>query len=197
MKIHPGVPVAEIALRRGDGASVRRLLVPEGGPLVGIVGRLDRWKGQDVFLRAASLVARRRPDARFAVVGGALIGYEGSYPDDLERLAAELGLADRVHFAGHQDDPYPWLDALDVAVLASEAEPFGLVVVEAMVLGTPVVATAPGGPEEIVEHGRSGLLVPSGAHEELATAILRVLDDRVSPAVWPRPAARGLGSSTS
>jgi glycosyltransferase involved in cell wall biosynthesis len=176
-KIHLGIPVDEVARRRGSGTTVRKLLSTDRAPLVGIVGRLDRWKGQDVFLHAASLVAERRPDARFAVVGGALIGYEGSYPAELARLAGNLGLSDRVHFAGHQDDPYPWLDALDVAVLASEGEPFGLVVVEAMALGTPVVATTPGGPEEIVEHERSGLLVPARAPDELASAVLRILDD--------------------
>ncbi len=188
VKIHSGAAVEEIAARRGSGADIRSSLDWTDRKIIGIVGRLDPWKGQVTFLRAARLIADRRPDVRFAVVGGALIGYEGSYPDDLLALAAELGLAGDVHFAGHQDDVYPWFDALDVAVHASQGEPFGLVVVEAMALGTPVVASTPGGPAEIVEHRRSGLLVPANAEEPLAAAILEILDD---PALAARLSVNG------
>ena len=189
-KIHLGVPVAEIAARRGSGALLRRSFGGEASSLVGIVGRLERWKGQEVFLHAASLVAEDQPHVRFAVIGGALLGGEGTYPDDLRRLARELGLADRVRFTGHQDDPYPWFDALDVAVHASRAEPFGLVVVEAMALGKALVATVPGGPAEIVEDGVSGLLVPFGEAELLAAEIIHILGDRVLAARLGEAASR-------
>jgi hypothetical protein len=178
VRISPGTPVAAIAARKGCGASVRGVL-GDGGPLVGIVGRLQPWKGQDVFLRAAEEVVRAEPLARFAVVGGPILGWEGPYPDDLRRLAHRLGIADRVVFAGHQDDVVPWFDAMDVVVHASFGEPFGLVVVEAMALGKPVVASADGGPLEIVENGFSGLLVPPGRPEALAAAVVRVLRDPV------------------
>jgi glycosyltransferase involved in cell wall biosynthesis len=141
------------------------------------VGRLEPWKGQEVFLQAAARIAERCPDARFAVVGSAITDKLRAYPDQLERLAATLGLADRVHFAGHVDDTAPWFDALDVCVHATHGEPFGLVVVEAMAVATPVVATALGGPTEIVEHGTSGLLVPPGEPEPLADAVASILAD--------------------
>lgn len=173
-KIHLGIPVQAIAARRKSGAAIRRELGWEG-PVVGIVGRLQPWKGQEVFLRAASIVAREDPDARFAVVGGAVLGWEGSYPDDLRRLAGQLGIADKVYFAGHRPDVIPWFDALDVVVHASFGEPFGLVLVEAMALGKPLVAAAEGGPLEIVEDGVSGLLTPPGDPERLAEAVLRIL----------------------
>jgi 2-polyprenyl-3-methyl-5-hydroxy-6-metoxy-1,4-benzoquinol methylase len=83
----------------------------------------------------------------------------------------ELGIADRVDFVGHQDDVYPWLDAIDVVVHASLGEPFGLVVVEAMALGKPVVATAAGGPVEIIEDGVSGILTRPGDVAALAGAV--------------------------
>jgi glycosyltransferase involved in cell wall biosynthesis len=146
VKVYPGASIAEIAARRGSGRKIREALGWGAARLVGIVGRLDHWKGQDLFLRAARHVATRLPSVRFAIVGGAIIGTEGSIPDDLRRLAAELELADRVHFAGHQADVYPWFDALDVVVHASSAEPFGLVIVEAMALGKPVVAPRGAGP---------------------------------------------------
>ena len=161
----------------GSGASIKRSLGWENNPTVGIVGRLQPWKGQEVFLQAAARLAEVREDIRFIVVGGAILGWEGSYPDDLRRLADDLGIADRVHFAGHQSTSHPWYDALDVVVHASFGEPFGLVLVEAMALGKPLVATGVGGPLEIVEDGTSGLLVPPGDPERLAEAVERILAD--------------------
>jgi glycosyltransferase involved in cell wall biosynthesis len=178
VKIHPGIPVDEIARRKGSGAAVRRLLSWEQDPIVGIVGRLQPGKGQEVFLRAAALVADRRPDTRYLVVGGALLGCEGDYPLRLQRLAEQLGLAERVRFAGHQSDVFPWLDALDVVVHASFGEAFGLAVVEAMALGKPVVATFAGGPAEIIEDGVSGILVPPGQPQVIAEAVLQILTRR-------------------
>ncbi|MGZ4403629.1 MAG: glycosyltransferase, partial [Gaiellaceae bacterium] len=145
--------------------------------IVGIPGRLQAWKRQDVFLRAAGILSEQHSSLRFLVIGGAILGREGVYPDELRRLAAELGLGDVVHFAGHQPDVYPWLDALDIVVHASSGEPFGMVIAEAMALGKPVISVADGGPLEIVEDGRSGLLVAPGDPARLAAAIDRVLAD--------------------
>jgi glycosyltransferase involved in cell wall biosynthesis len=177
-KVWGGIDVAAVAARRGSGRSVRERLGWERNPIVGIVGRLERWKGQDTFLRAAALIARGRPDVRFAVVGGAIFGTEGEYPAQLHALAASLGIADQVYFAGQQPDALPWFDASDVVVHASVDEPFGLVLVEAMALGRPLVASASAGPLEIVEDGRSGLLVAPGDHDAIARAVIRILDGR-------------------
>ena len=144
---------------------------------MGIVGRLAAFKGQHVFLEAAALVSRRRADVRFVVVGGPASDRDRDYPDRLRRLALNLGLSGRLQFAGHQSDVVPWLNALDVAVHATDGEPFGLVLVEAMLLGTPVVATNLGGPAEILEHERSGWLVPPGRPHATAEAILAILGD--------------------
>jgi glycosyltransferase involved in cell wall biosynthesis len=171
-----GLPIEQIRAAAGRDA-IRAELGWNGSPVVGIVGRLQPWKGQETFLRAAARVADTHPSARFAVVGGAILGWEGDYPQRLETLAGELGLGERVHFAGHQADSWSWLDACDVVVHASSDEPFGLVVVEAMALGKPVVAAAEGGPAEVVESERSGLLVPPRQPELLAAAVQRVLDD--------------------
>jgi glycosyltransferase involved in cell wall biosynthesis len=149
----------------------------DGRPLVGIVGRLEAWKGQDVFLRAAARVAAKHPEAEFAVVGGGTPGKEEAYPSELRAVAQELGIADRVRFVGHLVDVFPWFDALDVCVHATDGEPFGLVLVEAMALGKPLVATALGGPLEIVEEGSSGLLVPPGDDEAIADAVCTILAD--------------------
>ena len=165
--VHPGSDTSRF---RPD---VLPALVGEG-PLVGIVGRLQPWKGQDLFLRAARIVAARRP-VRFAVVGGALLGTEGDYERGLHLLAAELGLD--VAFPGHVDDVPAWMTACDVVVNASWPEPFGLVVTEAMAAGRPVVAFDRGGPAEIVTSGVDGVLVGEHSAEALAAAVGALLDD--------------------
>ncbi|HVS84788.1 MAG TPA: glycosyltransferase [Gaiellaceae bacterium] len=172
--VHESTFVPSVA--PGSRERLRRQLGWEKAPVVGIVGRLEPWKGQELFLRAAALAAADRPELRFAVVGGAVLGWEGDYPRRLEALARRLGIADRVHFAGHQDDVGPWYAALDVVVHASTEEPFGLVLVEAMALGKPLVTASGGAATEIVEDGRSGLV---SAHEPapLAAALARILDE--------------------
>jgi len=145
---------------------------------VGIVARLQRWKGQDVVLRAAASLVHARPQARLFVIGGALFGLDRGYEAELKRLAADLGIADRTTFTGHRDDVGDCLAALDVAVQASVGpEAFGLGLVEAMAAGTALVAADAGAAREIVTPGADGLLTPPGDHEALATALLELCDD--------------------
>ena len=177
-KVALGIAVNEVAAASGRGSKLRDTLGWEGKTVIGIVGRLEPWKGQEVFLQAGALLARERPDLHFCVVGGAILGWEGSYEADLHAYAEQdPALSDRVHFTGHLEDVYPWMDALDIVVHASFGEPFGLVLVEAMALAKPLVATDEGGPSEIVEDGVSGLLVRPGDPEELAGALRRILDE--------------------
>jgi glycosyltransferase involved in cell wall biosynthesis len=173
--VHPGTPLAARA-SPGSGARLRAGLGWSDAETIGIVGRLEPWKGQELFLRAVARLAATRPRLRAAVVGGAVLGWEGDYPERLRSCAASLGIADRVHFAGHRDDVREWYDALDVVVHASTAEPFGLVLVEAMAFGRPVVTASSAGATEIVEHERSGLVCDHNP-EALAAAVERVLDE--------------------
>jgi glycosyltransferase involved in cell wall biosynthesis len=162
---------------RGGCQATREAVGCNGNPLVGIVGRLEAWKGQEVFLRAAARISASNRGTVFAVIGGVTPDKDQAYLSRLLTLAKELRLDGRVHFVGHATDVFPWFDALDVCVHATDGEPFGLVLVEAMALGKPLVATALGGPVEIVEEGVSGLLVPPGDDEALAEAICRLLSD--------------------
>jgi glycosyltransferase involved in cell wall biosynthesis len=169
--VHPPV-----ATRTGDGAVLRARLGWDEAFVVGIVGRLQPWKGQELFLQAAAEIASVLPNARFAVVGGAILGWEGNYPQRLRALANELGLSNCVHFTGHVADVGDWFDALDVVVHASADEPFGLVLVEAMAAGTPVVTVGGGGAAEIVEPGVSAL-VAAPEPAALARAVLEIAGD--------------------
>lgn len=177
VRIPLGIAVDEVAAHRGSGKALRAEL---GSPLVGIAARLSPDKRQDEFLRAAALVAHERPDVRFAVVGGDILGTHAPYKGRLRALAGELGIADRVTFAGDRADVYAWIDALDVLVHPADDEPFGLVVLEALVLGKHVVAADAGGPAEILRGDERGELVPALDTEALAAGIRRALE-RPSP----------------
>ncbi len=145
-------------------------------PLVGAFGRLAPWKGQHVLIEAL----QELPGVHALIVGQDLYG-EREYEAALRQTVTERGLADRVHFLGFRTDIPLLMRAVDVVVHTSTApEPFGRVIVEGMMCGRPVVATAGGGPEEILENGISGIIVPPNESGALAAAI-RVL---LEPSAW-------------
>ena len=176
--VHPGVALdAFDPARLPSPRDARRALGLEPDrPLVGMVTRLQRWKGVHVFVEALAALRRERSDVRGVVVGGAH-ETEPAYPAELDAQVRALGLEDVIRFAGHQSPVGPWMQAMDVVVHASDREPFGIVLIEAMALGKPVVAGAEGGPAEIITDGVNGLLAPYGDATALARSIGRYLDD--------------------
>ena len=145
---------------------------------VGMVGRLERWKGQEVFLRAMALVRHRMPNAKGVVIGDP-VPYDMDYGNTLLALRHELGLSDQVVFSSFRQDMPAVMSALDVLVLASTSpEPFGRVLIEAMAAAKPVVATDSGAVREIVEDRVHGLLVPPGDVQALAGAMVHILTHR-------------------
>jgi glycosyltransferase involved in cell wall biosynthesis len=152
--------------------------LPPERPLVGMIGRLVPRKGADVFLHAAADVASIFPSAMFAVVGGPQQGLSESFAAAVQRLPTELGIAERVLLPGYVSTPALWMQAMDIVVhAASQPEAFGMVIVEAMALGKPVIASDCGGPREIVCSGVNGLLAPAGDVRALAEAICHLLGD--------------------
>ncbi len=172
-----GVPPEKIAMIHNgiDTApfdSATPSLEQTGAPVAGIVGRLSREKNVDVFLRAAAEVLRQLPSASFVVVG------TGPEREPLERLAAELGIADRVRFLGRRDDIPNLLASLDVVVSASRQEGLPILLLEAMASGRAIVATTVGEVPAAIENGVSGLLVAPDDAGALASAICQVLSDK-------------------
>lgn len=140
---------------------------------VGIVGNLNRRvKRQDLFLRAAARVARDHPDIVWHLVG------DGELRPEYEAMAEQLGLADRTVFPGRIVDVSGYLDKLAVGVLCSDSEGFSNALLEYMLRGTAVVATAVGGNLDVVRDGETGLLVPPGNEIALASAIRRLAEER-------------------
>jgi glycosyltransferase involved in cell wall biosynthesis len=142
-----------------------------GVPLVGMVGRLQPWKGQDRLLRAHALLKGRGQRLHTAIIGGDAYGLSSEYAASLPGLVGELGLEGEVTFTGQVPDAGPYVSQLDVLVNASEAEPFGIVLLEGMARGVAVVAVDSGGPAEFVEDGRTGALASSGSPQALAAAL--------------------------
>ncbi len=140
------------------------------GPVVGVIARLQREKGVGHFVEAAAHVARQVPGARFVIVG------DGPLRDQLSGLAQRLGVRDRVDFLGFRLDAPALMPLLDVLVVPSLSEGTPLVILEAMLAGVPVVASAVGGIPEQIRHGREGLLVAAGDARALAQAILALLE---------------------
>lgn len=150
--------------------------ISDTAPIIVMATRLQRWKGVHVLLDAAALVVKDKPEACFVIVGGTLLGLEEGYAPELQRQVEHLKLSSAVRFAGFQADVFRFYSAADLVVHCSiEPEPFGMVLVEAMACGKPIVASDCGGPREIVESDVTGLLVPPNDAKYLAQAILALL----------------------
>ncbi len=167
----PGYDLSALRdVRRPFGDFRARFGIPAEAPLVGIVGRLVPIKHHALFLSAMAQVARAIPQARFAVVG------DGELRAELEAQARALGMAEAVIFTGWQGDLAAIYGALDCLVLCSKNEGLPSAVIEALVTGVPVVATAVGGVVDMLADGR-GALVPPNDARALAEATLNVLRD--------------------
>jgi glycosyltransferase involved in cell wall biosynthesis len=148
--------------------------IPAGRFVVGICGRLQPWKRQDLVLQAVDELVRRGHDAHALIVGGDAHGLSPEYGPALRRYVREHALEDRATFTGHVAGAGAYIAAMDVLVNASAAEPFGMTLLEAMALAVPVVAYAAGGPIEIVEPEVSGILLEGEPKAALVAALERL-----------------------
>ena len=181
--VHNPVDLIRFDPARVDRAATRAQLdLPADAVAVAIVGQITHWKGHDTAVRALQIVRRIHPEVRLLVVGSVKFDAPATrfanddYLAELRRLVAELGLADAVRFTGEREDIPEILGAVDLLVLPSIEEPFGRSIIEAMAMGTPVIATDVGGPVEILSHGETGLLAPPRDPAAWAGAIAEVVE---------------------
>jgi glycosyltransferase involved in cell wall biosynthesis len=173
--------------RRTIEAMRHELGLAEGLPVVGMIGRVSPWKGQEIFVRAAAILRSEGVACQFVAIGG-VFDNERHHLDRLKETIGSLDLENLVKIEGFRKDARELIAAFDVFVLPSILpEPFGLVIVEAMAAGKPVIATAHGGPTEMVVEGETGFLIPPKNPYALASAIKNLL-------AHPEEAAR-LGSA--
>lgn len=156
----------------------------DGNEIVLCVGQVVSRKRQDDAVRAFAMLVADRPTVILRIVGPVV---DHSYHDELVALAKELHVSDRVEFLGERRDVPELMRAADVLILCSEHEAFGWVIVEAMAIGLPVVASDAEGPKEIITDAETGFLIPVGDVVGYAQALRRILSDREQAA---RMAAR-------
>ncbi len=139
--------------------------------IVGYMGRLSSEKGLIHLFAACAQLLRNGVPLRVLIVG------DGPQRNELEKLSLELGLGNRVLFAGFQEDIAEWIPCMDVFILPSLTEGTPMSLLEAMAYGVPTIASAVGGVPQVIKHGETGILVSPGKAEEISNAILALLGD--------------------
>jgi glycosyltransferase involved in cell wall biosynthesis len=175
--IHCGIDLSRYKEIESPAALRAKHSIPAGVPIIGVVGNVRTWKGQETIVRATALLKDRFPGLRCILVGGTTPADE-VYRQKLEGLCEENGLTQDVIFAGFQKNAIDYMRLMDVVCHTSTSpEPFGIVTLEAMSLAKPLVSTTIGGPAEVVKNGTTGLLVDPGHPQLLADALAKLLSD--------------------
>ena len=176
--IHHGIDMDRFVPDASRRAAVRAEFgIRDDELVVGIVGRLQEAKGHLQFLEVAKRILPDFPNTRFVVVGEATRGEDEEANLILDKIE-KAGLGDRMILTGYRDDVPDVLGAMDLFLFPTHSEAFGLVIVEAMAMGVPVVSADCDGVPDIVEHGRTGLLVPPTVVEGLTEAVAELLGDK-------------------
>ena len=171
--VHNAIDLGRTKINRPPDEIKRELGIEADQMVVGTAGRMVPVKGYDQFLQSAKLILESEPQAVFVIAGdGPLLG-------ELKGLASQMGISRRIIFTGFREDVVDIINCFDIFLISSQHEGIPMVVLEAMALGKTVVAFEVGGLKEIIEHGRSGLLVAGGDPSALAKACLDIWGDDV------------------
>jgi glycosyltransferase involved in cell wall biosynthesis len=184
--LHPGI--GDSLAFMGTAQVRTRPKEPRDSLLLGVLGRIEPWKGQDVAIHAVCRLREQGLPAHALLIGDMRSVIWPAFASEIEALVLDLGVGRHVSFTGHLVAPMATLASLDVLVCASRQEGFSLAVAEGMAAGIPVVATRCGGPEDLIEDGANGLLVPTDDPDALAGAVGRLARD---PSLASRLAAAG------
>ncbi|RYD02072.1 hypothetical protein N752_26850 [Desulforamulus aquiferis] len=174
--IYNGIDVSRFETKN-DLMTIRKSMdIPELGPVIGTIARLASQKGLSYFLKAASLL--KDYQVNFLIVG------DGPLMEALQKEAVDLGIQNRVTFAGRREDIPEIMSIIDIFVLPSITEGLPLTILEAMAAGKPVVATQVGGIPEAIVQGKTGLMVPPKDPEALAVSLAGLLGERERIVAW-------------
>lgn len=181
--IHNGIELYKFSRQHDPEQVKEEFNIKLDETIIGIIGRIDWWKGHEYFLKAIEEVTKKIPKVKGLIIGGlereANYEFNRQYFSKLKSLVTSSGLNDKIIFTGPREDIPRLMSVLDIAVHASSnPEPFGLVIIEAMAAGKPVIATAAGGVLDIIEDGKNGLLVPVKDSQAMAQAMLQIISDK-------------------
>jgi len=169
--IHNGIDIKRFDNLCNNNELRKELRLGSSTPIVGSVGVLRKVKRYDQLLESVPLVLREFPMVKFILVG------DGPRKENLQRKSEALGISNSVIFLGQRDDIPRILSIFDIFVISSATEGISIAILEAMALSKPVIATNVGGNPEVVEHGKTGLLIPPEQPRALARAIIELLKD--------------------
>ena len=169
--VHNAVDIEQVGVTGHVAELKKELNVSDGEFLIGTMGRLTPVKGLESFLTAARIIRRQKSRVKFLIVG------DGPLKDALRAAARAYGLDKDVLFLGHRNDSYDILALMDLFILPSLSEGIPMVLLEALALARPVVASRVGGVPEVIVDGENGLLVAPGRPEELAQSCIALMDD--------------------
>lgn len=172
-----GIELDRFERRPAKTEARKQLGLPLDAHICGTIGRFDQGKGQEYLLHAVADLAGKGLRIHALLVGEDTRGEQQGYGAQLHALAREMNIADRVHFRPFLDDVETAYAAMDIFALTSISETYGMVTVEAMASGLPIVATNSAGTPDIIDDGRTGLLIPVRDHAALAGAIDSLLTD--------------------
>jgi len=175
--IWDGRELSDYEIKSNQAAKRAELGLVTGQLSAGIVGRINPWKGHIVFINAAEKVLKKFPDCKFFIIGGSTDKFE-DYERELKQMVASKGLEANIIFTGQRNDVPDIMNAIDAMVHTTLApDPYPGVVIEAMLIGKPVIATNIGGPAEAIENYKTGILIPPADSSMLAEKICELLFD--------------------
>jgi glycosyltransferase involved in cell wall biosynthesis len=176
--IYDAIDAPDIDLTESNISVRHELGIPMDCTVIGMVARVNPQKDYFTLASAAAKILRAHPNVRFLIVGdNSRVELNRMHYEEVVRALSELGIADKFIFVGHRTDVYRLIAAMDIVVLATHREGFGLCIAEAMAMRKPVVATALGGLLEVVEHGVTGYLHEHENSQELAERIMSLIDN--------------------
>lgn len=189
--VHNGIDVEQFRRSREPAAARECFAHKASGTLIGAMGRLAPEKGFDLLIRAVARLLDEGRDLSLWIAG------DGAERENLQTLIEHLGCGERIRLLGHVAQTTDFFEALDVFALSSLREGLPNVLLEAMALATPVLATRIAGIPSLVDDGESGLLVEAGSVEELSQGLRRLLDDAPQRARMASAARRTIEGSFS
>ena len=175
--IHCGIDLGRYVHQSSPEELRQRHGIPDGANVIGVVGNIREWKGQETVVRALPLLLEQHEDL-YCILVGETGESDQPYRDKLDQLCREFGISERVVFTGFQRNPIDYMRVMNIVLHTSiHPEPFGIVTLEAMSIAKPLISTTIGGPAEVVIDGETGILIEPGRPDLLAAAVDQMLAD--------------------